>query len=157
MPTQYGLNLDRTDRGSQSTIVMAGELDLDTEPALRSMIENCLREGMRIIDVDLTGLTFCDVSGLNTFLAVTRLARTDGVVLRLHDPDPTLIRLVDLTGTGAVLSLTTRSAPTPTLALAPALALSGSASSVLRSGMPDDARGHHQRLRRRAPRCRHSG
>jgi anti-sigma B factor antagonist len=103
MPVPQNLNLYRHDRGNQTTITLTGEIDLDTAPPVRVMVEDCLREGIRTIDIDLSALAFCDVSGLNTFLAAAaRTAAAEGS-LCLHHPRPMLTRLLDLTGTGFLL------------------------------------------------------
>ena len=103
MPARQYLNLYRHDRGSHTTITLAGEIDLDTAPPVRVMIEDCLRGGIGTIDIDLTVLEFCDVSGLNTFLAAAERAATAGASLSLRHPRPNLARLLHLTGTGFLL------------------------------------------------------
>ncbi|MBT2508475.1 STAS domain-containing protein [Streptomyces sp. ISL-98] len=103
MPVLSSLNLHRHDRGSHATITLAGELDLETAPSVRVMIEDCLRDGIRTLDIDLTLLTFCDVSGLNAFLATARLTTTAEGSLCLRHPSPMLTRLLDLTATGFLL------------------------------------------------------
>ena len=103
MPAHQHVNLHRHDRGSHTTITLAGEIDLDTAPPVHVMIEDCLRGGIRTIDIDLTALDFCDVSGLNTFLAAARYATAAGASLTLHHPRPNLARLLHLTGTGFLL------------------------------------------------------
>jgi anti-anti-sigma factor len=100
MPVLLSLNLYRHDRGNHTTITLAGELDMDTAPPVSVMIEDCPRGGIRTIDIDLTLLTFCDVSGLNTFLTAAERTATARGLLCLHHPRPMLTRLLDLTGTG---------------------------------------------------------
>ncbi|MDJ0463490.1 STAS domain-containing protein [Streptomyces sp. H27-C3] len=97
------MNLHRHDRGSHATTTLAGELDLETAPSVRVMTEDCLRDGIRALDIDLTLLTFCDVSGLNAFLTAAQLTTTAGGWLRLRHPSPMLTRLPDLTATGFLL------------------------------------------------------
>ncbi|MFJ7266430.1 STAS domain-containing protein [Streptomyces sp. NPDC099050] len=103
MPVLQSLNLHRHDRGDGTTITLAGELDLDTVGQLRAMVDDCLREGVRTIDIDVSALAFCDVSGLNAFLAVAACTATAKGSLCLHHPRPMLIRLLALTGTGFLL------------------------------------------------------
>jgi anti-anti-sigma factor len=100
MPAYQHMNLYRHDRGSHTTITLTGEIDLDTAPPVRVMIEECLRGGIRTIDIDLTALGFCDISGLNVFLRATEA----GAALSLHHPRPNLTRLLDLTGSGFLLA-----------------------------------------------------
>ncbi|MFF3325304.1 STAS domain-containing protein [Streptomyces sp. NPDC002889] len=97
------LNLYRHDRESRALITLAGEIDLDTAPLVRGSLEECLRDGIRTIDIDLTTVTFCDCSGLNAFLHASQQTSAAGGSLRLHHPSPLVARLVDLTGCGALL------------------------------------------------------
>ncbi|WP_406320724.1 STAS domain-containing protein [Streptomyces sp. NBC_01637] len=103
MPVLSSLNIHRHDRGSHATITLAGELDLQTAHSVRVVIEDCLGDGIRTVDIDLALLTFCDVSGLNAFLVVSRLTTTAGGSLCLRHPSQMLTRLLDLTATGFLL------------------------------------------------------
>lgn len=103
MPVLTSLNIHRRDRGSRATITLAGELDLETSHSVRVVIEDCLGDGIRTVDIDLTRLTFCDVSGLNAFLVASRLTTTVGGTLCLRHPSPMLTRLLALTATGFLL------------------------------------------------------
>jgi anti-anti-sigma factor len=103
MPVLSSLNIHRRDRGSHAIVALAGELDLETAHSVRSVIEDCLGDGIRTVDIDLTLLTFCDVSGLNAFLVASRLTTTAGGALCLRHPSPMLTRLLDLTATGFLL------------------------------------------------------
>ncbi|GAA2494853.1 STAS domain-containing protein [Streptomyces gobitricini] len=103
MPVLSRLNFHRRDRGSHATITLAGELDLETAHCVREVVEECLADGIREVDIDLTLLTFCDVSGLNAFLVSSRLTTSARGVLWLRHPNPMLTRLLDLTDTGFLL------------------------------------------------------
>ncbi|MEU3958281.1 STAS domain-containing protein [Streptomyces buecherae] len=95
--------VNRRDRSPRALITLAGEIDLITAPLVRVSLERCLLDGMRAIDVDLASVTFCDCSGLNTFLRAAQQTTAAGGALRLHHPPPTLVRIVDLTGCGSLL------------------------------------------------------
>lgn len=113
MPIPY-LTIYRHDRKSRALITLAGEIDLDTGHLVRESLAHCLRDRVRTIDVDLTTVTFCDVSGLNVFLAAWRHMAAAGGSLQLHHPPPVLARIVDLTGSGFLLrGLPARQEPPP--------------------------------------------
>ncbi|NEA72726.1 STAS domain-containing protein [Streptomyces sp. SID13588] len=99
MPVLHSLNLNRLDHGTRTTITLAGEMDLAVAPPVRTALEACLREGIRTIDIDLTDLTFCDISGLNVFLDAARDTVAVGGSLYLHHPQRAVARVLDLTGT----------------------------------------------------------
>ncbi|MGC4982902.1 STAS domain-containing protein [Streptomyces sp. DT193] len=93
----------RHDRGKRALITLAGEIDLESAPLVRTGLARCLSDGIRTIDIDLTPVTFCDCTGLNVFLhAAQQTTEADGT-LRLHHPPPTLGLILDLTGSGFLL------------------------------------------------------
>jgi anti-sigma B factor antagonist len=116
MPVLPSLNRSRHDRGHHTTITLAGEIDLDAAPALRVMVEDCLRDGIRRINIDLAAVGFCDISGLNVFLAAAERTTSQKSSLRLHRPRPQMARLLDLSGTGFLLRAPH---PAPTRPLVP--------------------------------------
>lgn len=97
------LNVHRQDHTTRTLITLAGEIDLATAPLVRTALAECLNDGMRITDVDLTEVTFCDASGLNAFLTASGLATKAGTILRLHHPPPIMIRIIEITGSGFLL------------------------------------------------------
>ncbi|MEV7884010.1 STAS domain-containing protein [Streptomyces sp. NPDC002817] len=97
------LTVYRHDRRNRALITLAGEIDLESASLVRTALARCLRDGIRIVDVDLTPVTFCDCAGLNAFLYAAQRTVESGGTLRLHHPPPTLGRILDLTGCGALL------------------------------------------------------
>lgn len=97
------LTVHRHDRRTRALITLAGEIDFESAPLVRVSLERCLRDGIRVIDVDLTSVTFCDCSGLNAFLHAAQQARVIGGTVRLHHPPTTLARILDLAGCGFLL------------------------------------------------------
>ncbi|QEU90775.1 STAS domain-containing protein [Streptomyces kanamyceticus] len=97
------LNIYRHDRRTRALITLAGEIDLETVPLMRTTLERCLRDGVRTIDVDLTPVTFCDCSGLNAFVETFLRTAAAGGALHLHYPPPMLAWMIELTGSGFLL------------------------------------------------------
>lgn len=97
------LTVYRHDRRNRALITLAGEIDLESALLVRTSLERCLRDDIRIVDVDLTTVTFCDCSGLNVFLDAAQRTAEAGGTLRLHHPPPTLGRILDITGCGFLL------------------------------------------------------
>jgi anti-sigma B factor antagonist len=126
MPVLPSFSLSRHDCGHRTTITLAGEIDLTTAPALRVMVEDCLRRGIRTITIDLAALDFCDVSGLNAFLAAAERTASEKGSLRLLHPCPQMARLLDLSGTGFLFRAPHRAparplVPNPLAAVRPGL------------------------------------
>lgn len=97
------LTVYRHDRDTHALITLAGEIDLATVPLVRASLTACLHGGMRTVDVDLTAVTFCDVTGLNAFLSASQLADESGATLRLHRPSRMTARVIAMTGSGFLL------------------------------------------------------
>jgi anti-anti-sigma factor len=97
------LKVYRHDRESRALLTLAGEIDIHTAPLVRESVEQCLRDGIRTIDIDLTAVAFCDCSGLNAFLHASQQTTAAGGSLQLHYPRPLVSRLVDLTDSGFLL------------------------------------------------------
>ncbi|MGY1500127.1 STAS domain-containing protein [Streptomyces sp. QTS52] len=100
---QPQLTVHRHDRRTRALITLVGEIDFASASLLQVSLEQCLRDGIRAIDIDLNLVTFCDCSGLNVFLLAAQQATAVGGTLRLHHPQPILTRMLDITGTSAVL------------------------------------------------------
>ncbi|MFJ1808749.1 MULTISPECIES: STAS domain-containing protein [unclassified Streptomyces] len=97
------LNVYRHERGTRALITLAGEIDLATAPQVRKALAECLSDGIRSIDVDLTAVTFCDAGGLNAFLLASRFATETDRTLRLHHPPQSMARIIEITGSGFLL------------------------------------------------------
>jgi anti-sigma B factor antagonist len=104
-PEFQRLSVQRRDRRRGALLMLVGEIDLDTAPQLDQAVRECLRAGIHTIDIDLTHLTFCDISGLNALLDATWLTTAAGGCLRLENPCPMLTRLLALTGIHARLAI----------------------------------------------------
>ncbi|MFJ4201785.1 STAS domain-containing protein [Streptomyces sviceus] len=94
------LTIYRHDRRKRALITLAGEIDLESAPLVCAALARCRKDGIRVVDVDLTPVTFCDCSGLNAFLHAAQRTMEAGGILRLHNPPPSLARILELTGCG---------------------------------------------------------
>ncbi|GII61146.1 anti-sigma factor antagonist [Sphaerisporangium krabiense] len=65
------------------TLVLTGELDHGSASALQRAFDEAYAAEARYLVIDLTGLTFCDSTGISVFLGARRAlaAREGGVVL----------------------------------------------------------------------------
>ncbi|MET7683989.1 STAS domain-containing protein [Streptomyces sp. NPDC005423] len=125
------LNVHRRDHDTRALIILAGEMDVTTAPLLGLTLATCARDGIRTVDVDATALAFCDVSGLNAFLAASRLATDAGTTLRLHHPPPIMARLIEITGSGSLLDERHAARPSsPRVPLAVAAAVRGDSPAL---------------------------
>ncbi|OEJ42939.1 hypothetical protein AR457_01275 [Streptomyces agglomeratus] len=102
-------------------LTLVGELDRESVPLLQTALQNCLQPvGRGDIEINVEGLTFCDVSGLNALLAAAHRAGGTGNSVRLHGPLPAVVRLLEVTDT---CFLTDGPATAPALRLVPTVPL----------------------------------
>jgi anti-sigma B factor antagonist len=80
-------------------IVVSGEIDLATVDDMRhAMTEAIAGDGVREVLVDLTGVTFCDSSGMEAFDAAYGLAAGRGVRFRIFNMQPMVRRVLEVVG-----------------------------------------------------------
>ncbi|MGW7346208.1 STAS domain-containing protein [Streptomyces sp. NPDC054854] len=90
-----------------------GELDQDTgrSAAIDAALQHAVThpDSPREITADVSGLAFCDSTGLNILLRAQLAAHTHGRTLRLQGPTRQLLRLLERTGALTLFTLD----PTP--------------------------------------------
>jgi len=85
---------------------VAGEIDLYTAPRLHGELVTALAGGSpaRIV-VDMSGVEFCDSTGMNVLLAAQRRAREGGGDLQLAGPRPAIRKVLQVTGLETVFTV----------------------------------------------------
>ena len=70
--------------GNQITVAVAGRVTVDSSPTLRSaLLELLRRSAAPVIVIDLSGVSYLDMSGLATLLEALKAARAHSVKLRV--------------------------------------------------------------------------
>lgn len=95
---QAEMSLSVLSRPAVTIVSLEGELDIATTPALRERLLNVFRPGVRLLVIDLSGVSFCDVSALAVLVATQRRAGRLGITVRLSAPRPQVTRLLRVTG-----------------------------------------------------------
>ncbi|MFG2373073.1 STAS domain-containing protein [Streptomyces sp. NPDC048504] len=90
--------------GNRTVVTVSGEIDIDTEQTLQHALRLALARSPSGVDLDLTGVGFCDCSGLNVLLRVRRIALTDGKTLGVRALSPWVERLLALTDTSSLFA-----------------------------------------------------
>lgn len=90
------LSISSQDGYTVATI--SGDLDIACVPVLREQLLGVLGPRASRIVIDLSGVTFCDASGLALLVGVGRRARLLDGVLRLAAPAPPVATVLRLTG-----------------------------------------------------------
>ena len=68
-------------------VTLVGEMDLDGEPAARSLAERMRTQPEAEWRIDLSGVTFVDSAGLRMLLVIRRALDEDGTIV-IVDPSP---------------------------------------------------------------------
>ena len=95
---QAEMSLSVLSRPAVTIARLEGELDIATTPALRERLLSVFGPGMRLLIIDLSGVSFCDVSALAVLVATQRRARGLGITVRLAAPRPQMAKLLRVTG-----------------------------------------------------------
>lgn len=77
---------------------LEGDLDIASIPALRERLLSVLGPGVRLLIIDLSGVPFCDMSGLAVLIGTQRRARGLGITVRLAAPRPQMTKLLRVSG-----------------------------------------------------------
>ncbi|MDL4815277.1 STAS domain-containing protein [Actinomadura opuntiae] len=93
--SEAGLSRERF--ADHTVIALSGELDIASAPSLRERLRAALADAGPRVVIDLSGVTFCDVSGLGLLVGARRRTGPDGTVV-LASPRPTMARLLNVTG-----------------------------------------------------------
>ena len=88
-------------------MVATGEIDLYTAPRLHSELAAVIASAApasRVV-VDMSGVEFCDSTGMNVLLSCLRQARERGSELELAAPRPAVKKILRVTGLDAVFTV----------------------------------------------------
>ena len=77
---------------------VSGEVDLGTEPALRTATDDLLARHSGLIVIDLSEVTFLDSAGLKVLDDMQRTALVAGGRIALVSPQQRILRLLEITG-----------------------------------------------------------
>ena len=99
-----GLTVRTRPDGSRTHVAVSGELGLDVGEELRAALRAALSDTHDGIDLDLSGVGFCDCSGLNVLLALREQARGEGKSVTFRAVSPIVDRLLSLTGTQSLFA-----------------------------------------------------
>lgn len=81
----------------RAVVSMRGELDIATVDHLSDYVRDIVKKGLSRLVLSLSGLTFCDCSGLTALEDLTAEANAAGCRLILAAPQPSVAKLLHLT------------------------------------------------------------
>jgi anti-sigma B factor antagonist len=86
-------------------IVLSGEADLTSAPALNALISAQLSDETRELTVDVSGLRYADSASIRTLVLAARTLRERGASLILLRPQPAVARILTLLGADQMLTI----------------------------------------------------
>ncbi|GAA2446974.1 STAS domain-containing protein [Actinomadura vinacea] len=100
------LNVSTASQGGHAVVTATGELDLYTAPRLQTALAGLLREQVDRVVVDMSGIDFCDSTGMNVLLSAMKRLKERGGTLELAAPRPAVKRILQVTGLDTVFTVT---------------------------------------------------
>ncbi len=88
---------------TSAAVVLDGEIDIATSPAIRRSLMAAISGGNVHLAVDMSGVTFIDASGIGVLVAAANRARQAGGGLSLLAPSRQVRRLLDVLHLDAIL------------------------------------------------------
>jgi anti-sigma B factor antagonist len=100
------LKVSTRSQGSRTIMSLGGEIDLYTAPRLHGELVSVLSGDNPVqVVVDMSGVEFCDSTGMNVLLAAHRKAREQGGDLELAAPRPAIRKILQVTGLESVFTV----------------------------------------------------
>jgi anti-sigma B factor antagonist len=107
------LKVSSQSQDDQAIVTVSGEIDLSTAPRLQGELAAVLDGGRPVrIVVDLSGVEFCDSTGMNVLLSAMKRAREHGGGLELASPRPAVRKILQVTGLDSVFTVVDAAADT---------------------------------------------
>jgi anti-sigma B factor antagonist len=100
------LNVSSRSHGDHAIVTASGEIDLYTAPRLHSALAAVIDNGdtARVV-VDMSGVEFCDSTGMNVLLSSLRQIRERGGELEIAAPRPAVRKILQVTGLDSVFTI----------------------------------------------------
>jgi anti-sigma B factor antagonist len=100
------LRADVVRRDDRAVVVaVAGEIDLATAPQLATAFDGIETSSGSTVHVDLAEVSFLDSSGISVLVDLRSRLEAAGASLALHRASPTVQRVLEISGLGALFDL----------------------------------------------------
>jgi anti-sigma B factor antagonist len=109
------LNVSSRSQGDHAVVTVSGEIDLYTAPRLHSELAAVIASAAPASQVilDMSGVDFCDSTGMNVLLSSLRASREKDVEFALSAPRPAVKKILQVTGLDAVFTISGEQAAVP--------------------------------------------
>ncbi|MEU5088446.1 STAS domain-containing protein [Streptomyces sp. NPDC021356] len=99
------LNITRSDTPTGPVLHVAGELDYAQAAALREQVGGLVLGAEQCLVIDLSGLEFCDSTGITALLAARQHAQTAGADVVLSGVPSNTLRILTIVGLDQVFTI----------------------------------------------------
>ncbi|MBG0814261.1 STAS domain-containing protein [Planomonospora sp. ID82291] len=100
------LKVSTRSHGGHTIVTIVGEIDLYTAPRLQSELDRLLDESTAtFMVVDMSGVEFCDSTGMNVLLSAFKRLREQGGALEMAGPRPAVRKILQVTGLDSVFTV----------------------------------------------------
>jgi anti-sigma B factor antagonist len=103
--TPLSLGIQIVQHDDEAVVAVDGELDIATVPELEREVEPLWARPLNLLTVDLERVGFMDSSGLRTLNELRTRAEEQGVTFALFGVQPTVRRVLDITGMASFFEL----------------------------------------------------
>ena len=109
------LNVASRSHDDHVNVTVAGEIDLYTAPRLHSELAAVIASAAPAsrVTVDMSGVDFCDSTGMNVLLTSLRQATDRGVRFELAAPRSAVRKILQVTGLDSVFTISAEQAAVP--------------------------------------------
>jgi anti-sigma B factor antagonist len=98
MPTTADLEMTVLDHGTTRLLTLTGELDIASVEHAKRVLRDALLTGSETVVLDLAGVAFLDLRGVDLVLDATKLAAAEAVRLVIVPGPPQVQRVFELAG-----------------------------------------------------------
>ncbi|MFD0887440.1 STAS domain-containing protein [Streptosporangium algeriense] len=100
------LKVSTRSHAGHTVMAIIGEIDLYTAPGLQAEFTRLLQESPAThVVIDMSGVEFCDSTGMNVLLSALKRLRERGGTLELAAPRPAVRKILQVTGLDSVFTV----------------------------------------------------
>ncbi|GII73004.1 anti-sigma factor antagonist [Sphaerisporangium melleum] len=99
------LKVSTRSHAGHAILTVVGEIDLYTAPRLQAEFTRLLETGPDRVVIDMSGVEFCDSTGMNVLLSALKRMRERGGVLEVASPRPAVRKILQVTGLDSVFTV----------------------------------------------------
>jgi anti-sigma B factor antagonist len=99
------LKVSTRSHAGHAILSVVGEIDLYTAPRLQTEFTRLLETGPDRVVIDMSGVEFCDSTGMNVLLSALKRMRERGGALEVASPRPAVRKILQVTGLDSVFTV----------------------------------------------------